>query len=341
MTSTTRVDQSEQGGRTIYTLVDEATGASAAITPSYGFNLFDLRLPAAGAVRRVIVAKDDFAANPEKPGRNGIPILFPFPNRIRDGRYTFEGKDRGLSIEPGKEHAIHGFAISAPWDVLDRGATPEGAFLVGRFQISTNAPERLASWPSDAVLTVRYDLAGRRLAMTITVENPTTSRDLPFGFGIHPYFRLPFAAGTPDRGSLHLPASQMWTLAGSLPTGERVPVDPRVDFRHGGSTTGRHLDDVLTGLAFDGEWCTCRLVDEDLGCATLLSFDRAFRELVVFVPPHDDTLVAVEPYTQTTDAINLEARGVDAGLRVLKPGGSTTMRIAIETVDTAGGDRAD
>ena len=328
----TRVDQTERNGRTIYTLVDAASGASAAITPSYGFNLFDLRLPARGEVRQVIVAADDFATNPGRPGRNGIPILFPFPNRIRAGRYSFEGQDYQLFIEPGKEHAIHGFAIAAPWEVVAAGATEdEGAFLVGRFQISAQAPERLASWPADAILTVRYALAGRRLDMTITVENPT-DRNLPFGFGIHPYFRLPFAAGTPAAGRLVLPASAMWVLDQSLPTGERVEVEPRVDFRGGGSTQGRHLDDVLTDLTFDEGRCACRLVDTDLNCETTLTFDLNFRNLVVFVPPQDDTLVAVEPYTQTTDAINLAARGVDAGLRVLGPGESATMRIAVETV---------
>ena len=327
----TRVDQADRNGRTIYTLVDEDSGASASITPSYGFNLFDLRLPAKGEVRRVIVATDDFAANPQKPARNGIPILFPFPGRVRDGRYSFEGKDYKLFIEPDKVHAIHGFAHNVAWDVVDSGATDQGAFLLGRFQISRNAPNRLDSWPTDAVLTVRYALAGRRLDMTVTVNNPT-ERDLPFGFGIHPYFRLPFEAKNPARGRLVLPASEMWTLDASLPTGERVPVDPRVDFRGGVSTLGRNLDDALTGLTFDEGRCVCRLVDDDLQCETVLSFDHNFRDLIVFVPPHDDTLVAVEPYTQVPDAINLQARGVDAGLRVLKPSESTTMRISIETV---------
>ncbi len=328
----TRVDQTEQDGRTIHTLVDEASGASASILPSYGFNLFDLRLPAKGEIRRVIVANDDFAASPQKPARNGIPILFPFPGRIRDGRYSFEGKDYELFIEPDKVHAIHGFALSAPWDVVDVGATDHGAFLEGRFQISKNAPDQLASWPADAVLTVRYALAGHRLDMTTTVENPT-DRNLPFGFGIHPYFRLPFNAKNPEQGRLILPASEQWVLDASLPTGERTAVDHRVDFRGGSSTVGRNLDDILTGLTFDEGRCVCRLVDDDLQCETVLSFDLNFRELVVFVPPHDDTLVAVEPYTQTTDAFNLEARGIDTGLRVLRPGESTTMRIAVETVD--------
>ena len=326
----TRVDQVDQNGRAIYTLVDEASGASAAISPSYGFNLFDLRLPARGEPRRVIVARDDFAAHPDKPGRNGIPILFPFPNRIRDGRYSFEGKDYTLLIEPGKEHAMHGFAIAAPWDLVDQGTTDDGAYLVGRFQISRHAPDRLDSWPADGVLTVRYDLGGRRLGMTITVANPS-DRNLPFGFGIHPYFRLPFVAGNPERGRMILPAAEMWVLEESLPTGARVPVEPRVDFRAGAATAGRHLDDILTDLTFEGDRCFCRLVDDDLACATVLSFDRTFRDLVVFVPPHDDTLVAVEPYTQTTDGVNLQARGIDAGVRILAPGEALTMRIAIET----------
>ena len=46
---------------------------------------------------------------------------------------------------------------------------------------------------------------------------------------------------------------------------------------------------------------------------------RDFRELVVFTPPHREA-ICFEPYTCITDAINLEQRGVDAGLRVLAPG---------------------
>jgi aldose 1-epimerase len=46
----------------------------------------------------------------------------------------------------------------------------------------------------------------------------------------------------------------------------------------------------------------------------------AFRELLVFTPPHRQA-VCLEPYTCVTDAINLQARGIDAGLLVLPPGG--------------------
>ena len=113
----------------------------------------------------MVVAADDFAANPASPGRNGTPILFPFPNRIRDGKYTFGGKSYEIPAG-GKADAIHGFAIAANWDVVDHGATADEAFIVGRFHLATHAPEMLAHWPTDAILTVRYGLSGRRLTMS-------------------------------------------------------------------------------------------------------------------------------------------------------------------------------
>jgi aldose 1-epimerase len=326
-----RVVTTDHNGRTVYTLRDDSSGALASVLPSYGFNMFDLRLPVAGQVRRVVVASDDFPDNPTSPGRNGTPVLFPFPNRIRDSKYTFEGKSHEVP-NGGKPHAIHGFAISAKWEVADHGTTADSAFIVGRFQISRHAPEMLKSWPTDAILTIRYTLSGRKLTMAITVENPT-GLDLPYGFGIHPYFRVPFTSKDPVDGRVILPASESWVQEGNIPTGDRQPVEPRVDFRQGQSMAGQKLDDVLTGLAFEGDRCVCRLVDTSLHAEFRLGFDRHFRELVVFTPPFGEgTLIAVEPYTQTTDAINLQARGVDAGLRVLGHGQSETMTITMETV---------
>jgi aldose 1-epimerase len=40
---------------------------------------------------------------------------------------------------------------------------------------------------------------------------------------------------------------------------------------------------------------------------------------VAFTPPHRQGL-CLEPYTCTTDAVNLQQRGVDAGWLVLPPG---------------------
>jgi aldose 1-epimerase len=328
-----RVNTESHGGRTVYTLHDDTTGASAAILPSYGFNLFSLKLPAAGAVREVLQTAPDFAENPRDPARNGTPILFPFPNRIRAGRYRFRDKDYQLPVPGGQNpNAIHGFALKVPWDVVEHAADADQARIVGRYQISKQSPEMRPFWPTDGVLEVRYALAGRRLSMTVTVTNPT-AEEFPYGFGIHPYFRLPIVpGGDAARTLVVLPASRTWILSEFLPTGEIRDVDDRLDFRKGQPRKGLKLDNVLTGLAYEGDLGTCRLIDQALNAEFRLSFDRKFRELVAFTPGAAEGVIAIEPYTQTTDAINLEAKGIDAGLRRLGHNQHESLLIVMETV---------
>ena len=279
-----RIGTQTRGRQSVLTLHDDTTGASAAILPSYGFNLFDLRLPAAGEVRPVISAPEDFAENPRGGAGNGTPILFPYPNRVGGASFTFRGRAYKLPANNGP-NAIHGFAVDAPWDVVEHKAGADSAFIVGRYQISQNTPQMLANWPTDAALQVRYDLAGRRLTMTITVSNPTA---------VGPALRLrhpslfPLAVppgGRPGRTRVIVPATRTWVLKNFLPTGEIRPVDARLDFRSGQPIRGLKLDDVLTGLEFEGARGVCRLVDEEKNAEFRLGFDRAFRELVVYTPP--------------------------------------------------------
>ena len=326
-----RIETRDHGGGKVYSLHDDVTGASASILPTYGFNLFDLRLPLAGRVRPVLVAAPDFADRPGHPAGNGTPVLFPFPNRIRDGRFTFEGRAFQLPATNGP-NAIHGFAMASPWDVLEHKAASDQALIVGRYQISKHTADLRSLWPTDAVLQVAYSLSGRRLSMTVTVSNPTAA-NLPYGFGIHPYFRLPFSpAGDPARTKVILPASQYWVLKDFLPTGEIRPVDARLDFREGQSRNGLKLDDVLTGLQYKQRRGVARLVDLDKNAEFRLTFDDGIRELVVYTPPQKPDVLAVEPYTQGTDAINLQPQGKDAGLRVLGHGRQDTFSLTMETL---------
>ncbi len=318
-------------GRDVVKLIDDTSGSSASILPSYGFNLFDLRLPINGKPTPILAAAADFADAPSHAGRNGTPILFPYPNRVRGGKYSFSGADYQLPINNGP-NAIHGFALDAKWTLAEHGAGTDGAFAVGRYHLASDTPDKRPLWPTDAMLEVRYALAGRVLTMTITVSNPT-DRDLPYGFGIHPYFRVPFApGGDPAETSVVLPVSKYWVLDGFLPTGEIKDVDARLDFRKGQPRKGLNLDDVLTDIKFVGDRCVCRLVDTAKKAEFRLGFDKTFRELVVYTPPSDPDVISLEPYTQTTDAINLQTQGKDAGLRVLKHGQSDTMVITMETV---------
>src|SRR5262249_54268581 len=74
---------------TVFVLHD--AGNRAAVWPAFGFNGYSWQVTRAGQVLDLLYA-DPQLFNDSKPTRSGIPILFPFPNRIRDGRFTWEGK---------------------------------------------------------------------------------------------------------------------------------------------------------------------------------------------------------------------------------------------------------
>jgi len=103
-----RVSTEKHGQQTIHRLHDDATGASASVLPSFGFNLFDLHLPVAGEVRPVLVAAADFAENPRGGAGNGTPILFPYPNRVRDASFTFQNQAFTLpaNLAPNAIHDV-------------------------------------------------------------------------------------------------------------------------------------------------------------------------------------------------------------------------------------------
>ena len=108
-----------------------------------------------------------------------------------------------------------------------------------------------------------------------------------------------------------------------LPTGERHALDPARDLRAPRPFADLQLDDVLTDLPTaptEPDGLRDHGVLRSGGETLTLRGSPAFRELVVFTPPHRQAF-CVEPYTCTTDAINLQQRGVDAGLLTLPPGG--------------------
>jgi aldose 1-epimerase len=252
-------------------------------------------------------------------------VLFPFPNRLRDGRFTWEGRQYQLPLnDPAARNAIHGFACRRPWRVLDHNADGAGAWVTAAFRGSLDAPECHDLWPADYELRLTVRLGLGSLRLEAEVANPDRV-PLPFGLGYHPYFRLPFVAGAKAEECLvEVPARAFWVLEGSLPTGARQPVDAARDLNRPRRYAELKLDDVLTDLpagpAASG-LRECARVQGAPGVTLRLLASADFREMVVFTPPHR-LAFAAEPYTCTTDAINLQQRGTDAGLRVLAPGGS-------------------
>src|SRR5439155_27183983 len=185
----------------------------------------------------------------KRPTRSGFPILFPFPNRIRGGTFSWDGKTYQLpTIDGAGKNAIHGFAVRGPWRVVDEGADATSAWLTGEFQGSVDDPASLALWPGDYRLRVTYRLQYSRLRVEAVVDNPG-ERPLPFGLGYHPYFAVtPFGG---EDAEVLVPAQRYWELHENLPTGARPEVEGARDLRKGRPMRDLALDDVLTDLQSD------------------------------------------------------------------------------------------
>ncbi len=310
-------------------LTDSASGSTARIAAHLGFNCYEFQTTVDGCVVDIIDAEANFAAGSQPLSGHGIPILFPFPNRIRGGKYTWDGREYDLSESnaPGDVdgNAIHGFCLDRPWRVTSIGK----GYVVGEFQLSRDAPERRKLWPADCLIEIRYVLFGSLLRADVRIANPGDSL-LPWGFGTHPYFHLPLAPGSdPKHCLIQVPAQEQWELIDCLPTGTREPVARDKDLREGAYFDQVTLDDVQTGLKTDSQVLELLIIDEQAGVQVSQRCDEIFREVVVYSPP-GRCAVCLEPYTCVTDAINLAPRGIDAGWRVLEPGAEFRTWIEIE-----------
>lgn len=299
------------------TLTNTRSGATARILPEAGFTCFSLRIPVGNGIVDVLDSEPDFGSTGIKPTRNGIPLLFPFPNRIRGRRFIWEGKEYDLSAthHDGKGNAIHGLVVDRPWRVVEQDVH----LAVGRFRLSVDAPDRRSAWPADFQIDVQYTLHDQGLRCDVRISNLDTV-PLPWGFGTHPYFRVPLSP-TSRRSEclIQAPVSEEWELNDSLPTGRRHPVSGLLDLREGQALGDATLDNVLTGLASEAGRVTSVVMDPQAGLSVTQVTDAIFRELVVFTPP-SGRAVCLEPYTCMTDAVHLAAQGIDAGWRVLAPG---------------------
>lgn len=304
---------------TVYVLED-GEGNRAEIWPGLGFNCFRWQAADGGGVSEILFTDPATFFSGEKPTRSGIPVLFPFPNRLRDGRFHFLGRDYQLPLnDPAGKNAIHGFACRRPWRILKTGTTDDSAWVTGIFQRSLDATDAIALWPAEYGLELTITLENRCLRLTARVIN-YDDIPLPFGLGYHPYFAMPFSpAVSPRDCTIEVPARSYWVLEETLPTGDLRPVEDRLDLNAPRSFANLQVDDILTNLpdAPAGAELVKRARVEG-GRAMEMWCSPSFREIVVFTPPHRRAF-SVEPYTCTTDAMNLQARGLDAGWQVLAP----------------------
>ncbi|MCA1842045.1 MAG: aldose 1-epimerase family protein [Actinobacteria bacterium] len=277
-----------------------------------------------GGVREYAVAGrpvlDPYPVEEMCDGAHGAPLI-PWPNRLADGRYGFQGVDYQVALtEPDKHNAIHGLMRWRPWQAVERDS--HRIVMAGRLF-------PLKGWPFPLDLRVTYELGDGGLTVRTAATN-LGDRRCPYGCGHHPY--LSPGRGLIDEATLELDASVriLTDNPRQLPTGAEAVEGTEFDFRSNRRVGDLRIDFPFTELARDSDgraWV--RLTGQD-GRRAELWVDERYPIIELFTgdtlaPDRQRRGLGTEPMTCPPNGL-----ATGTGLITLDPG---------ETVETTWGVR--
>jgi aldose 1-epimerase len=271
-----------------------------------------LRHRGAELLRRI----DDLETAKEKGSTAGIPLLYPWANRLASLSYHAAGREVALSASSPLLHfddhglPMHGVPWGKlAWEIVD--AKPDSLWA----RLDWNRADLLANFPFPHKVEIAATLNPDSLTVHTTVFASAGS-SVPVSFGFHPYLGIP-----------QLPRAQ-WRLL--LPPMRKLLLDPR------GIPTGRQepfgpFDSVLGDRSFDDGFALIGgpspLSLSGGGRTITVTFLEGYPFAQVFAPKEKD-FIALEPMTAPTSALTS-----GQALRVLAPGSQfrASFRITVQS----------
>lgn len=256
----------------------------------------------AAALRRLTFEGRDlvvpFAAGEPIPDYRGI-IAAPWPNRIADGTYRFDGKVQHLPInEPERQTSLHGLAFPLDWTLKEHDA---GSLTL----TCTVGPT--AGYPFVLELDAHFVLDDGGLHTRVTARNAGDSA-APYGVCPHPYL---MASSSPlDEWILNFAADSFLEVTPDrlLPLNAASVEGHAFDFRTPRPIGSTEIDHAFTGITFDGGLARLSLRDP-AGTGVGMSWDESCSWLQIHTADKPAPIpgrlgLAVEPMTCPPDAFN-------------------------------------
>jgi len=277
----------------------DAGDLRAVFWPDSGMLGVSLKHRGAELLRRI----DDLETAKSKGSTAGIPLLYPWANRLASLNYQAAGRD--VSLDPSSlllhfdDHHLpmHGVPWGQlAWEIV--AAKPDS--LLAR--LDWNHPDFLAIFPFPHTLEMAATLNPSSLTLHTTVFAGANS-SVPISFGFHPYFGIPqlprsqWRLQTPHMNKLQLDST-------GIPTGVQESFGP--------------FDSLLADKRFDDGFAL-------VGAHSSFSLSGAGRQITVtflgnfpyaqIFAPNDKDFIAIEPMTAPTSALTS-----GQALQVLAPG---------------------
>ena len=291
------------------------------ITPSHGSNL--CRFSVGG--KNVIDFERELWSNSDY---TGTPILYPTPNRVRDGVFRHQGQLYPQN-KRGRRVVEHGLVHDEGWHCEAPTVLPDAITLKTWITFDAGSP-LWEAFPFHHRLELVFALGRTGLQITYVLHNLGQTA-IPFGFGLHPYFAK---LSGEEETYISLPANQVMDMtADQLPTGRLIDVtDTIFDLRQGKPIGALDMDHVFTGVPAGRR---AEIDYRTLGIRVSMDATPDFSHLVLY-SPRGESYFCLEHYTCSTDAHNLYDQSfvAESGLRILPPGetatGSVSYRITKE-----------
>lgn len=256
---------------------------------------------------------EDLEIAKSKGSTAGIPLLYPWANRLGALHYRAAGRDVDLDPTSAFLHFDdHGLAMhGVPWGQLS-WMVDEVRQEYLRARLEWKRPELLAVFPYPHRLEINVEVSPMSLQLRTEVSADSKSH-VPISFGFHPYFGIPGV--TRDQWRLQLPAMKKLQLdQHGIPTGRSESFGPFDNsLGQNGFDDGFGLLDATADFSLlGGGWkITVRLL-------------QGFSYAQVFAPVGKE-FIALEPMTAPANALIS-----GDGLRILESGGRFVASFRID-----------
>jgi aldose 1-epimerase len=271
-------------------------GWQATLRPEIGASLASLTFEGVEVLRTMPEASTD-------PLEAACFPLVPYCNRIRQGRFTWNGRAIELPANFTPElHSLHGLSWQRPWKV--ESSAPNKCVLIDEYDGS-------GPWPWAYRAEQRVRLGEKGCAVTLVLTNRGDS-PMPAGIGLHPYFRR----GPANR--VRFSADHVLLSDDErMPTGVTAPAPHFADFGKGAAVPFETIDHCFA------DWGGEVTMEGDFGTTVVTATGAPFLHLYA---PVNDSVLCCEPVSHSPDALNR----APAEMIVLPPGcsASLTMRIS-------------
>ena len=221
-------------------------------------------------------------------------ILFPVANRIKDGSYSFKGKEYQFEINQKEENnALHGLVYNKNFSIISKETNNDSATIT----LEYIEKKKSIGFPYTFSIQLKYIFTNDNLNLIVSVKN-TDSEAFPYTIGWHPYF----VSEDLQKSTLSFNSNQKLIIGDrNITTGiEEIKVEENFDIED------KQLDDCWILNSNQVKFNTPKF-------QLIIDSSAKNNFLQAYTPPKLNT-IAIEPTTGVSDSFNNKI-----GLEILNP----------------------